>query len=60
MVDYDLPIIDSDKKELADEKFLILDKEKNENICYMELLKDLGPKVDPIDIEKLTKVVVKI
>lgn len=60
MIDYDLPIVDSDKIELSDEKFLFADKEGNENILYMQLLKDLGPKQPKMDVEALTKVVIRI
>ena len=60
MVDYDLPMIDSDKRELTEEKFLVLDKQKNENILYAQLMKELGPKEQAYDVTKLTKFVIRI
>ena len=60
MIDYDLPIVDKDKSELLGHKFLFEDKEQQENINYMELFKEVGPKRKPISLESLVSMSVKI
>ena len=44
MFDYDLPMVESDKVDFKERSFLILDKDKNELIDYIELLKCCEPK----------------
>jgi len=60
MIDYDLPMVDSDKEELIRQNFLIYDKENNEMINYLELLKDVGPRKKVVNYEELTKHVIRI
>lgn len=44
MVDYDLPMIESDLKEMKQQRFIQLDKEQNQLVDYVALLKELAPK----------------
>lgn len=60
MVDYDLTIIDSDAKELKEQKYLVLDTEKNELVNYLKLFKDLEPQKKAANVEDVTKFVVRI
>ena len=60
MVDYDLPMIDSDKDELLSKHLMVRDKENNELVLYQELLKDYGPKKRIVSNVELTHFVVKI
>lgn len=53
-------MVDSDKEELIRQNFLIYDKENNEMINYLELLKDVGPRKKVVNYEELTKHVIRI
>ena len=44
MVDYDLPMIESDLQELRDKKYLFEDSDRNELIKYMNLIHEAAPK----------------
>lgn len=43
MVDYDLPMIESDLQELRDKKYLFEDSDRNELIKYMNLIHEAAP-----------------
>ncbi len=60
MIDYDLPLVNSDMVELNKKKYLFLDSEKNELIAYALLFKDLSPKQKIDSVVDLSKHVIKI
>ena len=61
MIDYDLTIIDQDKKDLMDKKYMFTDKEKNELINFAELMESFNPRQKKaMSTERLARFVVKI
>ena len=60
MGDYGLPMVDADKRELTERKFMLIDDEGNEMIAYMELMKDLGPKKKARSMEELAAAATKM
>ena len=60
MVDYDLPMVDSDKRELLAQKLLFVDKEGNEMVSFLELLEDLGPKPSTVGAAELALMATRI
>ena len=60
MVDYDLPMVDSDKRELLGAKLLFHDKDGNEMVSFLELLEDLGPKPTTVGAAELARMAIRI
>ena len=60
MIDYDLPLVNSDMVELNKKKYLFLDAEKNELVSYALLFKDLSPKQKIASVVDLSRHVIRI
>lgn len=44
MVDYDLPMIETDLQELRSKNFLFEDSDRNELVKYMDMINDAAPR----------------
>ena len=61
MIDYELPMVDADKKDLLNKNFMFYDNQKNELINFAELMESVNPRQKKtLSTAKLAKFVVEI